>query len=235
MCDLALLPFALAIPTYLIQSILVQFWPSEHPLIESLKLQREPQFVAIALFVAVISAPLTEEFFFRVLFQGWLEKMFDPWACRSPSFGMSLLVGNRAAETENASPTTSHPADQFHESFASPAIAPSYSDPLNPYAPPLALATNLVPLDAITSNPSPQAAAAFPRWITDVLAISTTAALFALAHVSHGPDWLPLFFFAVGLGYLYRRTHRILPGLVVHFLLNLLSMTALLIEIYHKR
>jgi membrane protease YdiL (CAAX protease family) len=33
--------------------------------------------------------------------------------------------------------------------------------------------------------------------------------------------------FAVGLGYLYRQTHRILPSVVVHLLLNACSLAAL--------
>jgi membrane protease YdiL (CAAX protease family) len=35
----------------------------------------------------------------------------------------------------------------------------------------------------------------------------------------------------VGLGYLYQRTHRILPSLVVHALLNACSMIVLLLEV----
>ena len=40
------------------------------------------------------------------------------------------------------------------------------------------------------------------------------------AHASNGPDPVPLFVLALGLGYLYQTTQRILPSIVVHFLLN---------------
>jgi membrane protease YdiL (CAAX protease family) len=50
-------------------------------------------------------------------------------------------------------------------------------------------------------------------------------------HASHGPDPVPLFVLALGLGYLYQRTHRLLPCVVVHLLLNLCSLGALVIEI----
>jgi membrane protease YdiL (CAAX protease family) len=59
-----------------------------------------------------------------------------------------------------------------------------------------------------------------------------TAALFALAHATHGPDPIPLFFFAWGIGWLYRGTSRVLPGIVVHFLLNLWTLFLLLVRIY---
>ncbi len=54
-----------------------------------------------------------------------------------------------------------------------------------------------------------------------------SALIFALMHLGNGPDPIPLFFLAMALGYVYQRTHRIWPGLVVHFCLNGLSMSML--------
>ena len=56
-------------------------------------------------------------------------------------------------------------------------------------------------------------------------------AVFALAHWSHGLDPIPLFLLAIGLGYLYQRTHRIVPCIVLHFLLNLCSLVALALAV----
>lgn len=53
--------------------------------------------------------------------------------------------------------------------------------------------------------------------------ILVSSALFSLAHFRNGPDWVPLFFLALGLGYLYQRTGRIQACIVVHVLVNLLS------------
>jgi membrane protease YdiL (CAAX protease family) len=53
-------------------------------------------------------------------------------------------------------------------------------------------------------------------------------------HWSHGPDWIPLTVLAFGLGYLYQRTHRILPSLVVHLLLNSFTLLALTLEVFLK-
>ncbi len=68
------------------------------------------------------------------------------------------------------------------------------------------------------------------RGILGWLPIAISAGIFALLHYSHGPDWVPLLLLAAGMGYLYQRTHRILPSLVVHVLLNALSMWGLWVE-----
>ncbi len=51
-------------------------------------------------------------------------------------------------------------------------------------------------------------------------AIVLTSAIFALMHWGHGFAPVPLFFLSLGLGWLYQRTHRLLPSVVVHFCLN---------------
>lgn len=57
--------------------------------------------------------------------------------------------------------------------------------------------------------------------------IVISALLFAGLHLGHGPDPIPLFVLALGLGYLYQRTHRILPCVVLHFLVNAFSLALL--------
>jgi membrane protease YdiL (CAAX protease family) len=53
--------------------------------------------------------------------------------------------------------------------------------------------------------------------------VVTTSLLFAVAHIGYGPDPIPIFFLGMTLGYLYRQTHRLWPGIVLHFLLNAFS------------
>lgn len=57
-----------------------------------------------------------------------------------------------------------------------------------------------------------------------------SAGIFALMHLASGIDVVPLFFLALGLGFLYRQTHRLWPGIVVHTLLNAFSMGMLLVR-----
>jgi membrane protease YdiL (CAAX protease family) len=234
---------ALAIPTYLLHILLTQFWKSAHPLIESLRDQPEPQFLAIVFFIAVVSAPLTEEFIFRVLFQGWLERMFDPWESMKPNFFLTLLVGERAqpvgtateiVAAQLAQPSEGAPTEVIQAELARPAVEePIYLGPPPPvsaswsgrHAPPL-------PQGDVKHLPNQPI---FDPWLTDILSISISAGVFALMHYSHGPDWVSLLILAAGLGYLYRRTHRMMPSLTVHFLLNSMSMLALYSEIYRPK
>jgi membrane protease YdiL (CAAX protease family) len=63
--------------------------------------------------------------------------------------------------------------------------------------------------------------------------ILVSSTLFGLAHFGYGPEPLPLILLGLVLGYLYQRTHRILPGIVTHALFNLFSMTILWRMILH--
>lgn len=58
-------------------------------------------------------------------------------------------------------------------------------------------------------------------------AIVFTSLFFAVMHWGHGMAPVPLFFFSLGLGWLYQRTHRLLPSIVVHFCLNACSLMLL--------
>lgn len=59
------------------------------------------------------------------------------------------------------------------------------------------------------------------------LAILISSLIFAALHLGHGAAPVPLFFLALALGYLYQRTHRLLPCVTVHFCLNACSFTLL--------
>ena len=51
-------------------------------------------------------------------------------------------------------------------------------------------------------------------------------------HLPHGPAPIPLFLFAVVLGYLYAATRRILPCIVTHALLNAVSLSGLWLAVH---
>ncbi|QDU25785.1 CAAX amino terminal protease self- immunity [Anatilimnocola aggregata] len=69
---------AIFLPMIGLQVLLVNGldWKYEHPLIELAKTKDVP-FFALAVLSAVVIAPLFEEFIFRGLMQGWLEKVFS--------------------------------------------------------------------------------------------------------------------------------------------------------------
>ena len=123
-----------------LMTLLVEY---EHPVLD--QLQAAPSAASIAaLFVStVLIAPLTEEFGFRVLLQGSLQRLAD----------------GAPDEASNWRPRALWP-------------------------------------------------------------IVVTSGLFAGMHWGQGPAPVPLFFLACGLGYLYRQTGSMMPPLVIHMILN---------------
>ncbi|TWU21064.1 CAAX amino terminal protease self- immunity [Novipirellula galeiformis] len=59
-----------------------------------------------------------------------------------------------------------------------------------------------------------------------------TSLIFALMHGNQGAAAIPLFFFSVGLGFLYRQTGRITPSLVVHIVLNSFTMSVEMLRLW---
>jgi len=207
----------LAPPVYALQGLLVYFWkPSKHPLMEMFKGTPDDSFFALLFVSAAVVAPLFEELMFRVLLQGFLEKVFS---FRGPTH--ELVFGPaQAASAENRRNPFSDPAPE-----GGAASDDSPADP-NPYASPQSAAGFAQPSGELSSGehcPLPSAAA--------VLSIAISSLIFALLHITHGPDWVPLIPLAAGMGYLYQRTHRLLPSLTVHACLNALSMWGLWVQV----
>ena len=73
-------------------------------------------------------------------------------------------------------------------------------------------------------EPWPRGLAGLPRGLLPILISSL---LFAVAHFGYGPDPIAIFFLAVILGYVYQRTHRIVPCMVAHALFNSIAMLIL--------
>ncbi len=201
----------LAPPVYALQGLLVYFWKkSEHPVMEMFKDAPDAGFFALLFVSAAIVAPVVEELLFRVLLQAFLEKAYS-----FRGEAQEMFFGGRAESAVMAGPGKL-------ESVAGPALILPLDE--NPYAPPQAA---LVEGDAetiSTDQPELRGAAAWAP-------IGVTSAIFAALHWSHGPDWVALFFLAAGMGYLYQRTHRLLPSLVVHAALNGLSMWGLWVQV----
>lgn len=198
---------AVSIPVYALQGLLSQFVSEQHPIIDLLQKNREPWLLAVSGVSAVIVAPLAEEFFFRVLFQSWVE-----------------LVAIRNAPPPDAVQSSSSGESPSASLLAGPA------DPNNPYSPSLSVAETpseeLLPTGhASESPPAAQYWVAGIRW--DRAAVVFSSAIFALMHLGHGAAPIPLFFLALALGYLYQRTGRLLPSVTVHFCLNACSLALL--------
>jgi membrane protease YdiL (CAAX protease family) len=195
----------LAPPVYAVQGLLVSFWQeSKHPLVEMFKEQPSNTFFAIVFVSAAIVAPLFEEMVFRVLLQGFLEKMF----------------AHPHAESQSLDAPQSSVTEMEDEGLRD--VPPTIGN--NPYASPGTI--NHTPRnDESVEAHEPCHQSSWPS-------IIISSSIFAALHYTHGPDWVPLFFLALGLGYLYQRTHRLVPVLVVHSLLNALSMWGLWVTVH---
>jgi membrane protease YdiL (CAAX protease family) len=85
-------------------------------------------------------------------------------------------------------------------------------------------ATEVVKPEQTPSDERPPEA---PGRYSGGLPILISSLVFAALHWGNGLDPIPLFVLALGLGYLYQRTHRILPCVVVHFLVNAFALAML--------
>lgn len=66
------------------------------------------------------------------------------------------------------------------------------------------------------------------NWATRWEPVFVVSAMFALMHAGQGPSPVPLFLFSLVLGFLYDRTRNIVAPLVLHMLLNGVSVLILL-------
>jgi len=196
----------LAPPTYAVQGLLTTFWqPSKHPLVEMFKESPNPGLFALLFASAVIVAPLFEEFIFRVILQGYLEKALTTHDRLGDHHGSPLVDEQQL---------TGHRGADFGDHVNN-----------NPYASPDCEEQS--PIDRDARAPDQSELRGWSAW----LPIGVSSAIFALLHFEHGPDWVPLLLLATGMGYLYQRTHSIVPSLVVHSLLNATSMWALWVSV----
>ncbi|MEC8554136.1 MAG: type II CAAX endopeptidase family protein [Planctomycetota bacterium] len=178
----------------------------EHPLFEAMESDGSGGNYLLAVFAAVIVAPFAEEFFFRVLLQGWLQSIpfIHPIEAILGKVGWSDEAPQNP--TENAVEVTG-------------ATTASNSVPNNPYEP----ASVAPPQAEILDDAKP------PIWPSIV-----AGTLFGLAHWGYGLSFIPLIVMGIFLGLLYRATQSIWPCIIVHFMLNATAMGALGITIYMR-
>ena len=184
--------FAVAPLVFGIQWLLSQFFKSEHPLLELLKENPAPRFFALSAFSAVLVAPLIEEFVFRVLLQGWIERFCGP-ARRSPANRVWGMVGSRRRfsgfrpwDRKSSVLVRCRPAE-YGSNKARHAELSADCHQLRAVCP-----------DASSARGRP----------------------------------IPLFLFAVVLGYLFATTRRILPCIVTHAPLNAVSLSGLWLAVH---
>lgn len=215
-CRLGLITaLASLLPVYAVQSAVVYGFdiPSEHPVLMRLLSDPDPMVLIAAMLTAVVAAPIFEEIAFRLLLQGWLERVEDRVLAES---GLMTFPDEEEQddEREKETPPTDPPLDEALAADAeNPFRSPEASDKLKP-----------PPAGKRREPPIPPEAtfAGLPHGWAPIAGASFA---FALAHLGHGADPAALFVLALLLGYVYQRTHRILPCVVAHMAFNAFSLT----------
>jgi membrane protease YdiL (CAAX protease family) len=221
-------------PIYILMAIVTALSKQEysHPIIEMMR--ENPSMLWLAIWSAVIVAPITEEFAFRVIIQGYLDSMAagsfgsadiilgrqSYWPVLSLSHQVSVPPIDNDGLLENPADIL---AQQDRVNIESSAIAVKDS---NPYAPPRDDSLQ-ARLDARSvTNDKPVNMASLPIW-----PILVSGTLFGLLHYSYGVSWIPLIALGIVLGWLYRITGTIWPSLLVHMVVNGTSMWGLVSQI----
>jgi|GEM_PF-3592918 len=65
-------------PLFALQALLTRLVPYEHPVLEIINEHPAPWLLVAMAFTTIVVAPLAEEFFFRGLLQGWLQRIAAP-------------------------------------------------------------------------------------------------------------------------------------------------------------
>jgi membrane protease YdiL (CAAX protease family) len=192
---------AVLAPVYGVQLLMIYlFGPSVHPLVKMVT-SGAPNagVVFLASVAAVIVAPVSEEILFRLLLQGWLEKLED-----------RRTTQHEALQNDEARMTNDECETSADSSFV---IRHSSSE--EPTVP-----TDLTPSAELLRR----GLLGLPHgWFPIII----SSLLFAIAHSGYGPDPVAIFCLAIFLGYVYQRTHRIVPCIVAHALFNSLAMLIL--------
>jgi membrane protease YdiL (CAAX protease family) len=164
-------------PVWLIQVIAVQFIDYTHPTLDSLIENFTFRSAVFSWIAAVAVAPVAEEFFFRGVIQGWLQRVFDHDEPKEIWFSGGQPDPNLARDLQKEFPV------QKLLRFWSP--------------------------------------------------ILITSLAFAAVHAEQGPAPIPLFFLSMGIGYVFRKTGSFWPCVVVHLVLNSISMIVLTLTILY--
>lgn len=203
--------FMLIMPILLLQLGLEKLFPSagNHPFVDLLREHGDDSMLRLIFVMAVIIAPIVEEFLFRVVIQGWLERF--------------VTARTRPSNMENVQDTGNSDVSGERQPDSADVVE-SESPYDSPTSSLLAEFNPLTNRDPIEQN---EPSDVIRTWIPIVIA----SALFAGAHLGHGTAPIPLFFLSLGLGYVYHRTHTIWPSMVAHLLVNLLAVAQLKIAL----
>ncbi|MGC9259192.1 MAG: CPBP family intramembrane glutamic endopeptidase [Phycisphaerae bacterium] len=193
--------------------------PPVHPALKAMASDHSPVSLGMLVFIVVVVAPISEEFFFRGLIQSWLSQKLALGRAKSPP-PHQPSTGNLPdwepysgdpAELTIAPPTSAAAATGAADipGVSAPVTPPIRNWPQAPWLP-------------------------WSRWI----AILITAVVFAGVHYMVTPgydEYFPvLFLLGVALGYMYERTGNIWTDITMHACFNLIPTLLILSGVQPK-
>lgn len=200
---------AAIVPVFATQALLAYVLGIEKSGHELIKMMMAGKSNAILFFagaiMAVVVAPVCEEIMFRLFLQGWLEKWED-----------EQLGWRRTSRSDIVSNDEASPAEW------SLVVADGGLTTIAMVEPPVE--------QHLPNDPPKRGLGGLPYgWMP----IAISAALFGVAHFGYGPEPVPLLILGLFLGYLYQRTHRIVPCIVCHAVFNFFTMFQLWRMVFH--
>jgi hypothetical protein len=190
---------------------------SQHPFLQRILAQPSAGLLAAISFSAMVAAPLFEEFAFRLVLQGWLQRWEDHRLCQRES-QRRLRQWATLTEVRAASGASDEaPSGPLPEDGLVAAETPLEAD----------AARALVVPDTLPADVPGWWPMAPRGW----LPIGLSSLAFGVAHWGHGVDPAALVLLGLFLGYAYQRTGRLAPCIVAHALFNGVTMVVLALQL----
>ena len=197
-----------------------------HPVVVLLSGDSSPGTFLLCVFAVVVMAPVSEEFFFRLMLQGYLEKVDFRWHRLLRYSGHSLglvpilLSSLLFASLHAREPETPRAVEQLIRLFAIDSLAKF-----------LVVTGAVAYLKIFREATWTDLGLKLGTFWKDLgLAVAAfLAVVVPIYMLQEGlgqllpdtvPDPAPLFFLALTLGYLYFRTHRLTPAILLHLIFN---------------
>ncbi len=196
-----------------------------HPLLKLLYQRRDPWTILLVVLSAVVVVPIAEEFLFRLVLQGWLEsaelrlRRWRPGLLSlRPGVWPIVLASLLFAAPHARSAAPPEDLERLMLQMTIPLIA-------YPLILALAVAWLRLRSGATAVDLGVVPSRFFSDCRTGILAFLAVAVPIyglqgLLSQILDVPDPITLFFFASTLGFLYGRTHRLVPAIVLHMALN---------------